>query len=961
MQVLDFGFATQEDHRVQELGGTPRYMAPELLENAPSSIETDLYSVGVLLYQLCTDEHPFGQFDVTFFDRQLSTRPDLADVPPALHQIVQRLLAPAPEDRYSSASALLEALSKAVVAFVRLPTESDAIRKSYLQAARFVGREKELSQLQAALAKATSGEGSAWIIGGESGVGKSRLLHELKTHALVAGFTVLFSQAALEGDGQPFSFWREPLSNLLIAQADVDELTVSVLKPLIPNIESILQRPVADLPKVDEEAARLRLFSTITELCINHSLPLLIVLEDLHWANESLAPLPYLQRQVSTHPIMIVGSYRSDEFSLGKETAGFQEMLLNRLTAEQMGELSAAMLGKIGRRPEIQEIILRESEGNTFFAVEIVQMLGEMAGQLRNIGRQTFSKTLLPNGILDIVVNRLRRIPEESHDLIYLCAMIGRAVDLRLIKHLNPDIGFDIVTWWLPLCADAALLEIQQGRWQFTHSKVRDGLLTMISLDTKQVNHRLIAQGIITLYGNVPEQAGRLALHWEGAGENVLAAEAALSAAQYTAGQYANDEALYFLDKGYALTPKEALQTRLEIIKKQHNVYTLIGNLEKQKEIFDKLDALLTQLGSPAEEEVDLLIKQGTYYYLMGDIEESLKRYDYAQHLAEEIDHHPYKAALFAARARVFVKYGKYDEAEADVQASLAFYESEKASAEIVDNLETLIMLYFFQGRTSEAVKYIEQMIDIADQINDRFSQAQALDKLGLSYYSDGKIDQAIEIFHQANRLNSEIGSPKLKCLISNRLGVLIQEKGDLEEAQIYWEAIDGVTELIGQVDFRILNVFNKCENSYMLGDLEDALTHAEAGIAMSREIDFIYALSHGLLFLAQIKLHTQQFQAAQTAAEEALQLKEKLKQPTGQVWGLLNLGYIALARNDLTRAHTHFDRGLSVSVDPKDGLAQGSITRIHVGLADLFVRSQNAERASAHLHTAFERLKGSN
>ena len=122
-----------------------------------------------------------------------------------------------------------------------IPTESIAIRESYLQAATFVGRKKEIETLQAALEKAKHGAGSSWLVSGESGVGKSRLLDEIATQALVQGALVLRGQAIEDVAGSPLQLWREALRRLVLATS-LEDLAVSVLQAIIPDIGRLLQR-----------------------------------------------------------------------------------------------------------------------------------------------------------------------------------------------------------------------------------------------------------------------------------------------------------------------------------------------------------------------------------------------------------------------------------------------------------------------------------------------------------------------------------------------------------------------------------------------------------------------------------------------------------------------------------------------------------------------------------------------
>src|SRR5260221_1500064 len=167
-------------------------MAPEVLNGQPTSDAADLYAVGVMVYEIFAGEYPFmaDTFD-GLFSKILAAAPDMQrlKVDASFQLVIQRLMAKDPLDRYPDARAAILALSEANHQLP--PKESAAIRESFWQAAQMVGRTNEILQLSETLDDARAGEGSGWLVGGESGVGKSRLINEVRTLALVQGAQVL--------------------------------------------------------------------------------------------------------------------------------------------------------------------------------------------------------------------------------------------------------------------------------------------------------------------------------------------------------------------------------------------------------------------------------------------------------------------------------------------------------------------------------------------------------------------------------------------------------------------------------------------------------------------------------------------------------------------------------------------------------------------------------------------------
>src|SRR5258708_26956886 len=179
--------------------GTLPYMAPEILTSTLVSEASDLYAFGVVAYELFTGRTLFEYDSISTLVHHIMTiTPDFSDsnIDRRLVPVLMRLLAKAPQDRFTDATQVITAIGKALDQ--PLLPENAATRESFLQAARLVGRGSELTELSGILTEAMHGHGSALLMGGESGVGKSRLLDELRVIALAPGAVVIAGQAFRE-------------------------------------------------------------------------------------------------------------------------------------------------------------------------------------------------------------------------------------------------------------------------------------------------------------------------------------------------------------------------------------------------------------------------------------------------------------------------------------------------------------------------------------------------------------------------------------------------------------------------------------------------------------------------------------------------------------------------------------------------------------------------------------------
>lgn len=551
VKVMDFGLSVLRGQQPEdEAAGTPSYMAPEVLRGFSASEASDLYAVGVMAYELLVGRYPYeGSGLGSIVQAILSAQPGFpTSLDRAIAGVLARLMAKQPDQRFQSAEDVIAALALATGHPV--VTETAATRESFLQAAAFVGRDDELALLRGNLDAAIAGVGSSWLVGGESGVGKSRLLSELRTLAMVKGAVVLRGQAI--GDGAaPYEMWRQALQWLALL-SDLTERTAAVLKPVVSNVEQYVEGVVGEAPAIDPRSAQTRLFTTVSDLLRKRTAPTLIILEDLQWADdESLALLAWLNRLATHMPLMIVGSYRADEApDLPARLPKMNVLQLKRLGHDAIGQLSEHMLGEAGAAADVVDFLEKETEGNIFFLVEVVRSLAEEAGQLDRVGNITLPSHIMAGGVRRIVARRLARVPALHQPLLRLAAVFGRVIDPDLLRASEPAAALDE---WLAACSAAAVLHVLDGRWQFSHDKLREYLLDALGDRERRDLHRRAALAIEHVYADRMDYTAALVHHWRAVGEPRREADYAALAGQQALASGAYHLALEYLDQAFAL------------------------------------------------------------------------------------------------------------------------------------------------------------------------------------------------------------------------------------------------------------------------------------------------------------------------------------------------------------------------------------------------------------------------
>lgn len=625
IKVLDFGlsvFGGQLNDNASTTAGTLAYMAPEVLAGAPSTIVADIYAVGVIAFELLVGRHPFNRHDLSRLLHQvLYSPPDLSDVQldPGMMLFLEQMLAKDPNIRFQDANEAMAALAEA--AHRPLPIETIEIRESFLQTAPLVGRNYELETLLNAVNSTNRGQGSAWLVAGESGVGKSRLLEEVRIRAMVHGALVIRARSDNQYTG-PYSLWR-PFFRWLCLLTEVQEDEAPVLRSVMPEIADL----VGDGQIQEEQATRAKLEQVIERLLARIQHPVVIILEDLHWVgSESLNLLHWISQLTTKLPLLIVGSYRDDEVAdLPASLPHTQLLKLHRLSEAHIAELTEAILGEAGRKTDVVDFLHRETEGNVFFLLEIVRTLAEEAGQLDQIGSITLPHQVYAGGVKQVIQRRLARLGAASRPLLTYAALAGRQLDLQLLKALAPETDIE---FWLTECANAAVLEFQDGIWKFTHDKIRDGITAELTETQLHTLHHQLATTMEILYGEIAEKAGALAFQWRMAGDHEREYPYAVRAGQLALRSGAYQEAQrYFARALDILGDETAVLERVFLNNQLAEVALGLGNYEQAQRLY------LENVGRLDETENPHALAE--IFNRLGDIDYALETFESASEYYE--------------------------------------------------------------------------------------------------------------------------------------------------------------------------------------------------------------------------------------------------------------------------------------------------------------------------------------
>jgi class 3 adenylate cyclase len=381
----------------------------------------------------------------------------------------------------------------------------------------FVGRGDELARLADLWQRASAGEPGAALIGGEPGVGKSRLAGEVARRAHAAGGLVLYGRCDedLAAPLQPFIEAVRALAPALGAARLRAVRGIDELARVVPEVSEYLGETPA--VRADPDTERLALFDAVTQLfgAASREAPVLLVLDDLHWAGKTtLSLLRHVLRGATDGRLLVLGTYRDTELArthpLAETLADLRRdtdplrMTLGGLTADDVDAYLTA-IGNDDR--ELGRELAEVTAGNPFFLIEVVRHVEESGG--------SWQRGTLPEGVREATGRRLSRLSAAANDALAVAAVVGTTFDLALVEQVR---GEDLVD---PIgeAVQAGLVVEESGsfaRFRFAHAIVRQVLLAELVTLKRVRLHRAIAELLETAApGTDPdERLADLAYHW---------------------------------------------------------------------------------------------------------------------------------------------------------------------------------------------------------------------------------------------------------------------------------------------------------------------------------------------------------------------------------------------------------------------------------------------------------------
>jgi predicted ATPase len=696
---------------------------------------------------------------------------------------------------------------------------------------RLVGREQELSLLHRCWQDARDGRGGLMLISGEAGVGKTRLLEEFANR--------LRWQGARELWGRCYEFERvlpyQPLAEALRTTVPIlspDELVgfprwaLGEVARLVPEMSE--RCPGLEMPaaaSLDRERARL--FEGVTRFTADLSRhgPLLVVLEDLHWASEStLQLLHYLARHLAAHSVLIVGTFRPEALTPQHPLTTLQHeflrehvvtpLSLNALSAEVVETLVLEMSGVGIAVVPLARRLYEETEGNPFYLMETVKALFEKDTiQLRegawrgDFMRMSEGEIPLPTSVSEAIQARARRLGDDAQEALCLAAALGREFEFDLLNFVW-GLGEETTLEALDDLLRARLIEEGSGPlerdYAFTHHKIQEAVYSGIPLRRRQHLHTRIGQAMETIYApDVEGLAGELAFHFDQARQvDKTLTEKAVHylrlAGERAVRMSANEEANAHLTKALALLQSlpdasERASQELELqISLGPSLMAIKGyGAAEVKQTYDRALELYQGLDEPPQ-QIAVLRGLWAFYLLRAEYRQAQ---DLAQQLLTLAQRPQHSALLMDAHGVVGMTsfyIGELPAAHEHLKHGIALYNPQEHHSLTfvygqdpgVACLNHSAWALWFRGYPDQALQRSQDAVTLAQELSHPFSLAFALAFSARVHIYRRDAQAAQEISEAAIALCTEQGFPFWLAMASILQGWALAEQGQ-EQAGI--------------------------------------------------------------------------------------------------------------------------------------------------------------------------------
>ncbi|MEP7135338.1 MAG: adenylate/guanylate cyclase domain-containing protein [Chloroflexota bacterium] len=803
----------------------------------------------------------------------------------------------------------------------------------------FVGRELELPRLIDCVQPLWQGKfAGLTVLWGDAGIGKSRLVYELKASHLYEHKNVLWAlchtDQILRHSFNPFRYWLfryfgidstlDDAAQKLVFESKLSALIESVADPDLAGELDRVRTALGALLDIywsdsfyetlDAEGRYNITLAALIALIKAESLrqPVLIFIEDAQFMDDdSKAFLPRLKRALtvgsSEYPVALLISSRH----VGSESFLTSDLIdhaieLGALSTQALFSLAEIYLGG-AVSPDLVKVLQARSEGNPYFAEQILlylqeEKLLEMSDKGWKVIR-SLQEASLPADIRALLVARLDQLTRNVKEVIQTAAVLGREFEVQVLSEMLQDdhqLSEEIIA------AERADIwsALSQIRYMFTHGLLRDAAYAMQMRARRMELHAVAVDALEKVYAeDVEHHYGELAYHAESAKLADKALHYLQLAGKVAADAYQNSQAMDYLTRALVFVPVDDLATHSDLVTERVELFSRMGQRELQLSDLHLLERWAEQIDDP-NRLAKAMSLWSLYYYTTGHY---LNAIEYAKRAdtyfnTETVPELVIKTQNYWVSA--LLRIGKPDEAMSLAYTALQLARSSDRRVDEARVLTLMGLVALEQKNPGLAHAYLEDSVHIAREMKERRLEAVALNNLAVSEGSiKGNYALAGEYYEQVYMIAKETGDRYQEGIALGNLGFVAGMQGNISAAYLHHESSLFVAREIGNVNLETYTLINLSAVSGIQKEASQALKFAKQAEELSRKIHDRSAEAWSLLYIGHACLLMENYVDARKAYQKSINIRNELSQPNLAMEALAGLAEAAYQMNDLQSA----------------------------------------------------------
>ena len=692
------------------------------------------------------------------------------------------------------------------------------------------------------------GGGFAMIFG-EAGIGKSRLLSELKSVIDRDTFRIYEGQSLTYRRSVAYWIFFDLMRDFLGVSANAPEaqvrarlaeLTEKILgeraSEIVPYLEHLLSLKPSSataavrINQLDADQLRQQIFIAVRDLFVAESQhhPVLLILDDLHWADDaSLDLLRFMLDSVHSASLFICGISRPvDDGSLTQILERTQRRLEDRYTLIQLAklpeEISEQLLYQLLTIPELpptlKNQIVQRAAGIPFYLEEILRMLIDDAIiykdgiHWRLYPEAEISSIGVPDNLQALILARFDRLDQQQRRILQVAAVIGREFSVALLEAVLLGLSGTWIEDQLLQLAERGFIipriDSHQADFAFRHVLTSDAIYSTILRRDRGELHGQVGEAIEVLYADrLSEYIYLLARHYSWSPRLDRALQYSILAGQKSARDFINDQAREYYDQALQLLAKveygnsQAFDVHLGL----GDALAFGGEYENARDHYQEAQKFIAKDDCQfAKSYVELYQSIGRTYARQGDYDQALNYLSQAHQVLDSCpDENPTeRAGVWNDMGWIQFRRGNFEEAGETLQKALGLVVDSGAYGVIASIYNRLGGVAYYHGDWDRAAEYLRNSISIRESIGDVAGLASSSNNLGNLEIEMGLFDDALEDLKRNFELVNRLGQVEGIAVAYNNLGWLYILRGEMEEAK---NSLDRALDLANQIGFSSL------------------------------------------------------------------------------------------------------------------------------------------------------------